>query len=180
MNPAIDSYEQSGASAQKAEIATHIAAVFGASHGRLEAAKQLFGRLPVVICFLFAAGCDFTWPQRPEQFPLGALSGTVKLQGNPIGPAWLIFTPLGKAIGDHAVTIVDEKGQFRTDRLAVGDLQVRVKMPPSLRRRLETEGVSPQFLREIAGIASPLQCRCEAHLATVVDLELSKGMFGAR
>jgi hypothetical protein len=81
----------------------------------------------LIAALLVAAGC-----QQGEV--LGRVEGEVKLQGEPLAGACLIFSNAAKGV--HIIAVLDDEGKFRVEMdkgygLPLGDYTVSVSPPPA-------------------------------------------------
>ena len=114
----------------------------------------------VAILFVVAvgAGCEFTPPGRPSDFPKAVVEGTILLDGRPLpsgGKGWVTFFPEGGSRGDVAICRLNSDGSYRCDHVPVGPVNVRIDVAPSA-----TADISPFVRRRITvlrGPASPLR-----------------------
>ena len=93
------------------------------------------GRRPTAMLLLALAGCgDGTLPK--DTFPREAVSGTVNLDGRPLGEGTVQFNPLDLNQGAPVVVAGIKDGKFSTDR-ATGPVPGKYKISISSRAAIK-------------------------------------------
>ena len=62
-----------------------------------------------LLCLLCVVGCGPKYPNLPAQYPV---TGTIKLDGKPLGGAGIMYLPRGETRGNGAFAMTDEAGKY--------------------------------------------------------------------
>jgi hypothetical protein len=135
----------------------------------------------IAVAALVGAGCEFTAPGGPSEFPKAVVEGSVSLDGRPLpngGVGWVTFFPEGAARGDVAVCRLNSDGSFRCDRVPVGPNHVRIDAAPSA--LATTPAIVRRRVQILRGPESPFRITTTAENVTRFDFDLLRTPDPAR
>ena len=134
--------------------------------------------IPRLMILLFAAascaGCEFTFPGRPSDFPTAVVEGKIVMDGKPLpagGRGWVSFFPEGASRGDVSVCRLKADGVFRCDRVPVGPVNVRIDVAPNVAAIMSP--IVRRRLILLRGPASPLRLTTSEGAVTRFDFDLT-------
>lgn len=122
-----------------------------------------------------AAGCEFTPPGRPSDFPKAVVEGKIVMEGQPLpsgGRGWVTFFPEGSSRGDVAVCRLNSDGSYRCDRVPVGPVNVRIDVAPSAATSLPP--MTRRRVLLLRGPMSPLRITTTDAAVTRFDFDLAR------
>jgi hypothetical protein len=130
--------------------------------------------MALLVAVVLCAGCEFSLPGPPSEFPKAVVEGKITMDGKPLpsgGRGWVTFFPEGSSRGEVAVCRLEADGGYRCDHVPVGPVNVRIDVAS-----IVAANISPIVRRRVSmlrGPASPLHVTTIEGAATRFDFDLT-------